>query len=585
MQRKDWQEFVPKSYLYLRHKYNWDTFKKDLIAGLTVGVVALPLAMAFAIASGVPPERGIVTAIIAGFLISALGGSRVQVGGPTGAFVVLIYGIVQRNGYEGLAICTIIAGAMMIAMGVFRLGSWIKYVPYPLITGFTTGIAVIIFSSQIKEFFGLNMRQVPADFIEKWKAYFEAMPTFNGPTLAMGCGSLGLILLLRRFFPRIPWGIATIILATIVYVALDLPVQTIETRFGDLPRTLPLPSIPSLLFPTAKFQEYFFDGLAIAFLGSIEALLSAVVADGMIGGRHKSNCELVGQGIANLASVLFGGIPATGAIARTAANVKTGAQTPMAGMIHAVTLFLIIFLMAPIVSKIPLAALAAVLIMVAWNMSEAKYFCALLRAPRGDMAILLTAFLLTVFVDITFAIALGMILAMFIFMKRMSELSKTIQLTALFRENGAEFPERSDPEAISKKNVPHHVEVYEINGPFFFGAADMLQDVLSNLQTIPKVFILRMRYVPFIDASGMHALREFYHRCQKTHTHLLLSGIHGRLEQELKKFGLDQLIGDQNIFPNINLALARAQRIMFLLDAQIHPKNPSTANDPKRPQP
>jgi SulP family sulfate permease len=540
--------------------------------------IALPLAMAFAIASGVSPERGIITAIIAGFLISALGGSRVQIGGPTGAFVVIIYDIVQRNGYQGLAVCSLIAAVLMIIMGLCRVGSWIKYVPHPLITGFTTGIAVIIFSSQIKDFFGLNMGQVPADFVDKWRAYFEAMPTLHIPTLAMGVGSLAFILILRRFFPRIPWGIATIVVATAVYLLFNIPLQTIETRFGELPRTLPLPSFPSLYIPSEKFQEFFFDGLAIAFLGSIEALLSAVIADGMIGGRHKSNCELFGQGIANVASILFGGVPATGAIARTAANVKSGAQTPIAGIIHAVVLFLIIFFLAPVVSKIPLAALASVLIMVAWNMSEISHFRALFRAPRGDVVILMTAFLLTVFVDITFAIALGMILAMFIFMKRMSEFSKTIHLTHLFQESDAEFPERSDPEAIGNKNVPAQVEVYEINGPFFFGAADMLQDVLTNLQTMPKVFILRMRHVPIIDASGMHALQEFYDRCQKEHLHLLISDIRGRPEHALKKFGMNKVIGDQNIFPDINSALVRAEQIVFLLSAELNVKDLSKTN-------
>ena len=306
MQRKAWHEFIPKSYLYLRNKYSWDLFKKDLLAGLTVGIIALPLAMAFGIASGVSPDRGLFTAIVAGFLISALGGSRVQVGGPTGAFVVIVYGIIQRNGYEGLAVCTLIASVIMILLGVCRLGSWIKYVPHPLITGFTTGIAVIIFSSQIKDFFGLRMGQVPADFIDKWHAYFQAMSTLHLPTIAMGVGTLLLILILRRYFPRIPWGIAAIVLSTLAYLIFDLPVQTIESRFGGLPSTLPVPALPSLHIPLAKFQEYLLDGMAIAFLGSIESLLSAVIADGMIGSRHKSNCELVGQGIANFFSVLFG---------------------------------------------------------------------------------------------------------------------------------------------------------------------------------------------------------------------------------------------------------------------------------------
>lgn len=567
MKRTAWHEFVPKSYVYLRRNYSLATFKKDLIAGITVGVVALPLAMAFAIASGVSPDRGLITAIIAGFLISVFGGSRVQIGGPTGAFVVIIYGIIQRNGYEGLAICTLIAAFFMIVMGVCRLGSWIKYVPHPLITGFTTGIAVIIFSSQIKDFFGLNMGAVPADFVEKWKAYFLAMPTFDFASCAMGAGSLALILILRRYFPRIPWGIATIVLATLVYFIFDMPIQTIESRFGALPRTLPMPAFPALHISLEKMQEYLFDGLAIAFLGSIEALLSAVIADGMIGARHKSNCELVGEGIANFASVLFGGVPATGAIARTATNVKSGAQTPMAGMIHAVVLFGVIFFLAPVVSKIPLAALASVLIMVAWNMSEVHQFVSLLRAPQGDVAILLTAFLLTVFVDITFAIAFGMILALLIFMKRMSEFSKTTSLTHLFSESGPEFPERTDPEAISKKNVPPGVEVYEVNGPFFFGTADILQDVLTHFQTLPKVFILRLRHVPVIDASGMHALKEFYLRCQKSQIQLLLAGLHGRPEQELRKIGLVQLIGEENIFSNINNALVRAEQLSDVQEA------------------
>jgi SulP family sulfate permease len=564
-----WQEFIPKSYLYLRKKYSFALFRKDLAAGLTVGIIAIPLAMAFAIASGVSPERGIVTAIVAGFLISLLGGSRVQIGGPTGAFVVVVYDIVLRNGYEGLAICTLMAAVIMIVIGLCRLGSWIKYVPYPLVIGFTTGIAVLIFSSQVKDFFGLNMGSVPADFIGKWVAYFHAMPTWQPFALMVGAGSFGLILILRCFFSKIPWGIVTIAVATLVCCLFHFPVETIQSRFGELPRTLPLPAFPSLYVPAEKFQEYFFDALTIAFLGSIEALLSAVIADGMIGGRHKSNCELIGQGIANVASVMFGGIPATGAIARTAANVKSGAQTPFAGMIHAVVLLVVVMTLAPVVSQIPLAALASVLVMVAWNMSEARYFWALLRAPHGDAAILLTAFFLTVFVDITVAIAFGMILAMFLFMKRMSDFSKTIQLTPLFQENKTEFPEVRDPNAISKKNVPPYVEVYEIQGPFFFGAADILQDVMVNLQKPVMVFILRMRYVPMIDASGMHALREFHRRCEASNTWLLLSDVNSRMEQILKKFGMYSKIGEQNIYHSIDTALDRASQIVSIVQTEL----------------
>lgn len=557
------REFIPKSVLYLRHGYNLTAFRKDLLAGITVGVIALPLAMAFAIASGTTPERGLFTAIIAGFLISALGGSRIQIGGPTGAFVVIVYDIIQRTGYEGLAISTILAAVLLILFGIFKVGSWIKYVPHPLVTGFTTGIAVIIFSSQIKDFFGLNMGIPPANFVEKWAAYFDVISSIHMPTFLLGAGTLALIITVRKMIPIIPWGISAIVVATLVAYFFDLPVETIQSKFGQIPSQLPIPSLPSFSIPEGKMTEIVMDGIAIAFLAGIESLLSAVIGDGMIGSRHKSNCELVGQGIANFASILFGGIPATGAIARTAANIKTGAQTPMAGMIHAIVLFLIILFLAPVVSQIPLAALAAVLMMVAWNMSEAGHFIRLLRAPVGDIAVLLTAFILTVFVDITVAISFGMILASFLFMKRMSQFSKTVQLTALFQEPKAEFSERSDPDAIANKKVPHGVEVYEIQGPFFFGAADMLQDLLLNIEKPPKVFILRMRHVPLVDASGMHALKEFYQKCHRSKTVLLLSGVHGQTEKDLKHFGVTRLIGESHIFPHIDAALAQAERLVL----------------------
>lgn len=548
-------EFIPKSFLYLARGYTRETFRKDLFAGITVGIIALPLCMAFAIASGVGPERGIYTAIVGGFFISALGGSRVQIGGPTGAFVVLIFDIVARNGYEGLAVCTLMAALMLVGMGIARIGSWIKYVPYPLVVGFTSGIALGIFSAQIKDFFGLQIGDVPVGFLEKWGVYARAFPSFHAPTFLLASATLALIVLLRRFCPRIPWGIAAIFLATAAAVFFQMPVETIASRYGDLPSLLPHPSFPSLAIPEGKLQEYLFDGLAIAFLGAIESLLSAVIADGMIGGRHRSNCELVGQGIANLASVLFGGIPATGAIARTAANVKTGGQTPMAGMIHAALLLAILFFFASLVSRIPLAALAAILMMVSWNMSEVHYFVHLFRAPAGDIVVLMTAFLLTVFVDITFAIAFGMILASLLFMKRMGD---SARMRNLFKENGSDFPERSDLEAIEKKRVPPGVEVYEINGPFFFGAADLL----VHLEVMPKIFILRMRHVPLIDASGMHALREFYFRCQKTGATLFLSGIQKHMAEDLKRFGLYDLIGDAAMFPNIDAALAKAEQLL-----------------------
>lgn len=555
-------EFIPKSYLYLRNSYKFSTFKKDLLSGLTVGVIALPLAMAFAIASGVTPERGLYTAIIAGFLISALGGSRIQIGGPTGAFVVIVYGIIQRTGYNGLCVSMVIAAVILILLGIFRIGSWIKYVPYPLITGFTSGIAVIIFSTQIKDFFGLKMETLPADFTAQWLAYFDVFSTFDPITLFLAAGTLGGILLIRRLVPWFPWGISAIVLATTVCTLFHLPVETIQSRFGEIPRTLPSPSLPSFFIPAGQFKEVLIDGIIIAFLGSIESLLSAVIGDGMIGGRHRSNCELIAQGIANFGSVIFGGIPATGAIARTAANIKTGAQTPMAGMIHAFVLFLILYLLAPIVSKIPLAALSAILVMVAWNMSEADHFIRILRAPYGDRAILLAAFFLTIFVDLTVAISVGMILASFLFMQRMSQLSKVVSLSQVFQENQEDFPEKRDPDDLSKKAVPRGVEVYEIQGSLFFGAANILRDLLNTMIATPKVFILRMRSVPMIDASGMYGLEEFYDQCKNKNIILFLSGVHGQTRLDLKKFGLIEAIGEQQVFPDIDAALATARKIL-----------------------
>ena len=557
--RKAFHEFIPKSYFYLRSGYSFASFRKDLFAGITVGIIALPLAMAFGIASGTTPERGLFTAIIGGFFISLLGGSRVQIGGPAGAFVVLVYDIVQRGGYEGLAISTFFASIFLIFFALFRLGSWIKYVPHPLIVGFTTGLALIVFSSQIRDFFGLKMGTPPADFIDKWRAYLNVFHTFDPLTLAVGGGTLALILFFRRFTPKVPWGITAIAIATVICAIFHLPVDTIQTRFGQIPSSLPLPSWPSFSFPLSRLNEILMDAIAIAFLGGIESLLSCVIADGMTGGRHKSNCELMGQGVANFASVLFGGIPATGVIARTAANVKSGAQTPLAGMIHSLFLFTIICFFSPLVSQIPLSVLAAVLIMVAWNMSELNHFFRLMRAPVGDVAILVVAFFLTVVVDITSAIVVGMILASLLFMKRMSDFSKTVPLSKIFPENGPEFPERTDPDSLAKKQVPRGVEVFEIQGPFFFGTADMLKD-LAHLS--PKVFVLRMRQVPMIDASGMHALKEFHQRCQKQKISLLLSGIQPQTESDLKEFGLTSLIGERHIFPHIDGALTKAEEIV-----------------------
>jgi len=556
-------EFIPKSWLYLRKGYPWAVFKKDLVAGVTVGIVALPLAMAFAIASGVSPERGLFTAIIAGFLISALGGSRIQIGGPTGAFVVIVYDIVQRTGYNGLCLSTLVAALLLLLLGIFRIGSWIKYVPHPLVVGFTTGIAVIIFSTQIKDFFGLKMGTPPADFIEKWTSYIYAFPTLDLTTFFIAGATLGLILIIRRYTPSIPWGISAIVVITLVCQVFHLPLATIESKFGDIPRSLPTPSLPSFSMPFEMWKGILTDGFTIAFLGAIESLLSAVIGDGMIGGRHRSNCELVAQGMANFGSIIFGGIPATGAIARTATNVKTGAQTPMAGMIHAVVLFGVLVFLAPFVSKIPLAALAAVLMMVAWNMSEMPHFINLLKTPYGDRLVLVTAFLLTVFVDITVAISVGMVLATFVFMKRMSGVSRVVPLGTMFQEEGSDFPEQKDPDDISKKQIPSGVEVFEIQGPFFFGTASLLKDLMGFAMKSTRVFILRMRHVPMVDASGMYALKEFLAECQKERIAVILSGIQsdGQAMKDLKRLGLVKLVGKDRICSTIDLALKTAEEI------------------------
>jgi sulfate permease, SulP family len=550
------RDFVPKSWDFLK-RYNWGFFKSDLLAGVTVGIVALPLAMAFAIAAGLTPERGLYTAIIAGFLISLLGGSRFQIGGPTGAFVVIIYDVVFRIGYSGLVIVTLMAGILLLICAFFRLGNLIKYIPYPLITGFTAGIAVVIFSSQIKDFFGLQIAQVPADFIPKWAAFFKAFPTLNTPTFMVAGGTLALILVIRKFFPVLPWGIASVAFVSLLCWVFKVPVETIATRFGEIKSSFPRPSL-DFHFSFNEWHLLFSDAVTIAFLAGIESLLSAVVADGMGGSSHRSNCELMAQGVANIGSVLFGGIPATGAIARTATNIKAGAKTPLAGMIHSFTLLLILLFFAPIISQIPLASLSAVLVMVAWNMSEAERFRNLFKAPLGDIAVLLTTFFLTILVDLTVAVQIGMILAAFFFMKRMGDVSKVISFVDLEKDNIDE----EDTDTIQQKQIPQGVEIFEITGPFFFGVADSLKRVLSNLEFPPKVFILRMLKVPLIDASGMHALKEFHLMCKRDGTILLLSGVRKQVMKSLKKFGVIDLICEENVFLHIDPALKRAVHLL-----------------------
>ncbi len=544
-----WKDFIPASWLFLSKGYNFSLFKCDLIAGITVGLVALPLTMAFAIASGLPPESGLYTAIIAGFLLSLFGGGRLQIGGPSASFVVIIYDIIQRHSYEGLVVITLLASLILFAAAFLKFGNIMKYIPYPLVTGFMTGIAILIFSSQVKDFLGLQISNLPSDFVPKWIAIIAALPSFHAPTFCVALATLGIITAVKRFFPVIPWGITAVVLVTSICWAFNIPIETIASRFGKMPDTFPpfhMPNI-SLLFPHT--HAFIPDALTVAFLAGIESLLTAVVSDGMAGTRHKANCELFAQGIGNMASVLFGGIPATGAIARTVTNIKAGGKTPLAGMIHALTVLIILIAMAPLVNHIPLAALSAILVMIAWNMSELKRFRHLLKAPTGDIATLLVTFLLTVFVDLTVGVGLGMIVAAIFFVKEMKEFSGVTSAQV----------EIETEEPAYKKGLLPGIEIYEMSGPFFFGIADSLKDVLANLEYPPKVFILRLSKVPFIDASGMHSLREFYYSCKQTNTLLLISGAKEKVTLKLQKFGIQHLIGKEHFLPTLQSALHEAK--------------------------
>jgi SulP family sulfate permease len=557
-----WHNYAPKSLLCLREHYGGKYFRQDVLAGVTVGAVALPLAMAFAIASGVAPERGLFTAIVAGFLISVLSGSRYQIGGPTGAFVVIIYDVVARHGYDGLVVTTLMAGVLLIVFALAGLGALIQYIPYPVTTGFTTGIALIILSSQIKDFFGLQMSEVPPEFLAKWGAYADALPTFNLAALGVGAASLAGLIVLRRLLPRWPGPILVLAASSAVVFAFALPVETIGSRFGEIPHLPPTPRLPD--WDWGRLRELFPDAVTIALLAAIESLLSAVVADGMTGDQHKPGAELLGQGIANIASVIFGGIPATGAIARTATNIRAGAHTPLAGIVHALTLLAFMLVAAPLAKAIPLPTLAALLIVIAYNMSELEKFKHLLSAPRSDVLVLLTTFLLTVLIDLTTAVEAGIVLAALLFMRRMTEVTS---INPLSWEQEAEHslsatPEAGDPDALEKRIVPPEVEVYEINGPFFFGVADRLKGVLDLFEKPPRVFILRMRHVPAVDATGLYALDVFASRCRKKGTVLVLSGVQPRPRQAMEKIGFDKVVGPENICDHIDGALRRAAEIV-----------------------
>jgi len=539
--------------------YNREKFLGDLTAGVIVGVVALPLAIAFAIASGVTPDRGLWTAIVAGFLISVLGGSRVQIGGPTGAFVVIVYGIVQKYGIDGLTVATLMAGVILIGMGIAKLGAMIKFIPHPVITGFTSGIALIIFSGEIKDFFGLRMGVVPADFIGKWLAYANGVTGVTPSAIAVSSLALGIILIWPRVNRRIPGPFVALIVTTLLVKMMHLPVETIATRFGGISASVPHPQIPhlSLVEVTALVGPAF----TIAFLAAIESLLSAVVADGMIGGRHRSNMELIAQGVANVAAPLFGGIPATGAIARTATNVKNGGRTPVAGIIHAVTLLLITVFAGRWAGLIPMATLAAILVVVSYHMCEWRTFLAELRSPKSDVVVLLTTFLLTVLIDLTVAISVGMVLAAFLFMKRMAEVTNVRAFKQEFEEDDADRY-ASDENGMRLRDIPPGVEVYEINGAFFFGAAETFKDTLARIAGKPKVLIIRMRDVLLLDSSGMHALKDVVHRSRKDGTAVLLSDVHMQPLVALTGSTVLEEIGPDNVFSNLDDALQRARDLL-----------------------
>jgi sulfate permease, SulP family len=545
---------VPKLVTTLRD-YSRAQLGRDIGAGVIVGIVALPLAIAFAIASGLTPERGLYTAIVAGFLISLLGGSRVQIGGPTGAFVVIVAGIVQHYGVGGLTIATIIAGVILVAFGLLRWGGAIKFIPYPVTIGFTSGIALIIFSSQIRDLLGLEMTSVPAEFVSKWGAYVRAWETVNPWALLVATLTFVIILVWPRIERRVPGPFVALIVTTAVAQLLHLPVETIGQRFGAIHAGLPHPAIPAVTLSTITALAG--PAFTIALLAAIESLLSAVVADGMIGGRHRSNMELVAQGVANIASPLFGGMPATGAIARTATNVKNGGRTPIAGIVHAFTLLLITLFVGRWAALIPLATLAAILVVVAFHMSEWRTFLAEFRAPKSDVAVLLTTFLLTVLVDLTVAIEVGMVLAAFLFMRRMAEVTNISVLTHEFTDPEDDF--ERDPNAVRRRAVPEGVQVYEITGPFFFGAAEMFKDRVGRIAGKPKVLVIRMRHVPAIDSTGLHALRELIVRSRREGALVVLSDVHAQPVVALERAGLYDELGEENIHGNIDDALNRAR--------------------------
>ncbi len=552
--------FKPQLLATLRN-YDRKTLTADIMAGIIVGIVALPLAIAFGIASGVTPEKGIITAVVAGFIISVFGGSKVQIGGPTGAFIIIIYGIIQKYGFEGLTIATLMAGAFLVLFGLLKLGTIIKYIPYPIIVGFTSGIAITIFTTQIKDLFGLTMTTVPSDFIEKWGAYIHAFSTIDAWSTLIGVASVAVIALTPKVSKKIPGSLVAIILMTVAALLLKnlagvTTIETIGDRFA-ISNQLPGAQVPAMSWETVK--SLVSPALTIAILGAIESLLSATVADGVIGDHHDSNTELVAQGIANIATPLFGGIPATGAIARTMTNINNGGRSPIAGIVHAVVLLLIFLFLMPLAKYIPMACLAGVLVIVSYGMSGWRSFKALMKNPKSDVAVLLITFFLTILFDLTIAIEVGLIIACLLFMRRMSE---TTDVRVIMDEIDPNDDTDLSAGNLEHLSIPHDVEVYEINGPYFFGAGNKFEEIMAQLGKRPKVRIIRMRKVPFVDSTGIHNLTNLCAMSKKEGIEVVLSGVTPAVQSTLVHAGFNDLIGEDHICSHINIALAKARDIV-----------------------
>lgn len=542
---------VPQLFKDLRD-YNKETFLKDLTAGIIVGVVALPLAIAFGIASGVSPTEGLITAIIGGFLVSLLGGSKVQIGGPTGAFIVIVFGIIQKHGIDGLALATLMAGVMLVLLGLLRLGSLIKFVPYPIIIGFTAGIAVTIFTTQVKDLFGLQVTDLPGDFLGKWEAYFSAFGTTSWMALLFGLAAIAIIILVPKLNKNLPSSLIALIVLTLMSVLLGYLGIARPENIGD--RYTIEAGLPNLVMPVVtieRLQQLFPAAFTIAMLGAIESLLSASVADGMIGAKSDSNMELVGQGVANIVVPFFGGIPVTGAIARTMTNINNGGRTPVAGIIHAVVLLLILLVLSPLTSHIPMAVLAGVLVVVSYNMSGWRSFIAIFKGPKGDSLVMVITFLLTVLIDLTVAIGIGMVLAILILLKRVLDAS---EINLIDDEN-------RHPES-TKLDLPKCIEVYEIEGPFFFGIANRFEETMRNMPGNPRARIIRMRMVPFVDTTAIHNLKTMIELHKESQTQIILSGVQPAVLETLRQSGVVDLLGEENVTPHISLAVERAMEFL-----------------------